>query len=625
MLNLRGAWTSNALGREGNPSRASVARNMRFSPGLAYSREGTSAVQAVAAKVTGMFNWLTTFNYVIYQEGTTLKRYLQSGPQTLTMKTGLTQRAPSISDLGTRVYLAGYNTSDVGVTQAFVHNGGVDGGGAPNMDLCFRGPLQVTSMTATDGGAGACTKGTHFLGFIFQSRTGFSGKPSPVTSGDVFAPASVTLNAGARTINVAITLNTPSDAGVDSAIYPIITRADNPNEWYFVPDVFAILPASTAAWTQNLSISISDEDLATSATLATDQFSLLTASTGGSGPFNPNFVRAYGRRMTYGVVNKVYVSGINDPQSIAEDRSVVQMQNQRKIFTAFPLGQFLYLLGDKWTGRTADNGDDAATWPQPSTVSDSIGTPCAAGVEWRTAGDYAWVASESGLYVFDGSYPSRPITYFVSDIWNRINWNAAYVVQIADDTIGLRCYVALPLDGATEPNYMLVVDYTNGLTFDSCDISLDDYNPVAFSSVCMVKEYATSRTSLWKGPAAAGNIVHLDTSTHNDEGNAIHAIWKSSYIRQQGEIDSTMIRVGSANLWVRGSGTLKQTWAGLDDSPSVTPADITLSASPGVQYFSKKDLNPVEQFTFLMEVNGVGHYMQISGFRPWTKPGLWVR
>ncbi len=624
VLSPRGAWTAQALARKGNPSRASVAQNMRFAPGLCYSREGTSAVTAVTGKVTSMFNWLAPngFNYVFYQEGTSLKRFLQSGPQTLTMMTGLSQRAASMSDLGTRVYFCGYDTSGNGTIQARVHDGGVVGI-TPDVDLCFRGPLSFTASSAVDGGAGACTKGLHNIGFVFQSRTGFAGKPSPVVVG-VFTPLSITLAAGARTINVSITLDTPADAGVNSAIYPIITRTDNETLYYFVPDNFAVLPASTVGWVQNFSISISDEDLATSATDASEQFNLLTVDSGGSGPFNPNFVLAYGRRMMYGVGNKVYGSAISDPQHITEDLSVRQMQNQRRIISAFPLGQYLYYLGDKWTGRDSDNGDDPATWPQPSTVSDSIGSPCPAGAEWRTAGNYAWVPSESGLYVFDGSYPERPITYLVNDIWARINWNAAYAIQIADDVTGIRCHVALPLDGATEPTHDLVVDYTNGLTFDSCDISLDNFNAATFSSIRMVKEYSTSRTALWIGPSASGNIVHLDPSTHNDSGVAIHPVWETSYVRN-GELDSPMVRLGNANVWARGNGSLLQTWKGLDGTPSVQPAAITLSNTPGVEYLSKKDLAHVPNFTMRFETNAVDHWFQLSGVRSWMKPDLWVR
>src|SRR6185503_11951813 len=102
-------------------------------------------------------------------------------------------------DLATRAYFCAYDTADAGTIQCRIHDG-LFTSGVPDVDIAFRGPLTVTSFTATDGGAGQCTKGTHKIAFVFQSRSGFAGQPSPVNGGGVFTPVSVTLNAGLRTI-----------------------------------------------------------------------------------------------------------------------------------------------------------------------------------------------------------------------------------------------------------------------------------------------------------------------------------------------------------------------------------------------------------------------------------------
>lgn len=590
-----------------------------------------------------MFDWIAPafnevaapINYLFYQDGTTIKRRNLSDGVTDSALTGLTTtRAPVFADLGSRLYFCGFDVSGLGTTQCRVHDG-LSTSGSLDIDVAFRGPLTFSAFSAADNGTGLCTKGLHKIGFIFQSRTGFAGQPSPVSAG-VFAPASVTLNAGNRSIRASITLDTPADAGANSGFFPIMTRADNPNTWFFVPETFygpvTILPVSSAGWAFTVDISISDEDLATRAESADNQFNRLVAGAS-SGPFNPNFVVAYGKRMIYGVGIKVYASDIDDPQALTEDFNVLSLPSRRRNGMAFPLGQALYLTGDKWTGRTSDNGDLPSTWPQPETISDAIGAPFPGCVAWRTAGTYAWIAAESGLYEFNGAYADRPISDNQRDIWGRINWAAAYTIQIADDVTQRKVHVAVPLDAATEPSHLLVYDYTNGRTADSCDFSYYTFSASTFSSVRMVKVSTTARTELYIGPSAVGSVLFLDESTHNDAGAAINCIWNSGYVRGSGEMQSKTIRVGNADIWIRGNGALTHSWRGLDDVLVVTPILMSsggtvvtsLSSAPGIEYAAKGDLSPVENATFRFQTNAVDAWMELSGMKAYFRPALWTR
>jgi hypothetical protein len=208
VLNPRGAWSSTGLLHKNTASRASIAQNVRVSPGQVYSREGTSTVVSAAGAVFGMYDWITpTDHHVAMKVGTAIDRYRVSDGNVLqllaTVGGGF---APSFADLGPRLYLTAYNTSGVGTIQANVYDG------VTAVDTAFRAPLTVTAMTAVDSGVGNCTQGTHYIGFIFQSRSGFSGKPSPVVA-SVFTPVSVTLNAGLRSIHLAVTLDTPGGRG----------------------------------------------------------------------------------------------------------------------------------------------------------------------------------------------------------------------------------------------------------------------------------------------------------------------------------------------------------------------------------------------------------------------------
>ena len=619
--NPRGAWTAMDQIKKGLPSRSFVSQNVRFAPGHVYSREGTTNRLAVAGKVTSLYNWITSAaNLVLYFEsGTTIKSLNVTTGVSVALVPGLSGRGITVAEAGPRAHISTYATTGLGAAQCRV----TDGTAAVN-DKAFHPPLVPTSWTAVDNGAGLCTKGTHKVAFIFQSRTGFAGKPSPAPL-DVFTPATVTLAAGKRTIRANITMNTPAEAGTGSAVLPIMTRADNPNRWFFVPAGMyspdpCILPPSGVGWSQNIDISISDEDLANRAESADNWFNAVTQVVAGTGPFNPSVVFPYGKRIVYVVDSKAYVSEIDDTQFVTEDFNVVQVAGQRRIIAGFPLRGSMYLLGEKWTYESTDNGDHPATWAQPREVS-AIGTSAPRGVEWRTAGDYAWVAAESGLYVFTGSYPEKPISYLQSDVWARINWAAAYSLQVVDDTVNRRVTVAAPLDAATEPSHLLVWDYTNGLTSETADFSLDNY-PATVSAVGLVKEATTARSVLWLGPSAAGQIVKADDSTHNDAGSAIASVWESGWIWEDSDPRAFLNRVGYVHAGASGAGNLSLVAYGADRTLSATPAAQALSAAPGYSLLFRFDLCPAEECSIRFSTNAVGAWFDINEFELYHRPYL---
>lgn len=629
----RGMWSVAAQKRKGSPQRASFSQNARVAPGIVGSRPGTSAVVASTGKVSGLlFNWVTPTgsNIVLFLDNGVLRVYPQGGSAS-NLLTGLsTTRAPVFADLDVWAYITGYDTSGNGTMQVQIYDG-------TNLDKAFRAPITLTAATATDGGTGYCTEGTHFIGFVYQNRTGFAGVPTTKVSGTAI---SVTLNAGLRQINVSVTLPALADGGGNAALFLLMTRADNPNLWYFMPtdsQTGAIgevaVPLNTPA-TLNFVANLSDEDMADelAGDTASQNFLLLTQDGSGNGPFNPSFVVPYGTRMCYGVGPNVYISDQNDPQHLTGDQHVVTTPNRRNVAFAFPVpgGTDLYLTGDRWTSRVSDNQDVPATWATPIQVSDALGAPFPSCVCYRTRGNYAWIATEGGVYRFFGEYEERPVTYLVGDQWTRVNWTAAYSIIVVDDVVNLRLYVAVPLDGATEPNGLFVIDYTNGLTFDQVDISLDIFNPASFSGLGVVKEAATDISNIWIGPSAAGHIAHFDSTTRNDQGHAINSFWESGLIRGVSDFNSRMIRVGALDIWVRGNGTLLTTVYGPDKTTSVMPTLLTasgvpatLSPEPGTMYQEKLDLARIENYTVQIGTNAVDAWWELSEIVGYAKNDLY--
>lgn len=654
VLTPRGSWLATAERRMGSPSRASDMFNSRIAPGIVASRPGLSSVTTAAGKVTALYNWIAPNgnNYVLFQDGLLVKSFLQGGATTVLYTAAGPTRATSFADIDVWTYFCGYSTASAGTFQVQIYDG-------TNVDTAFRAAPALTAASASDTGAGLSTQGLHYFGFVYQNRNGFSTVPATAISG---APVSVTLNAGLRQVTIGVTLPALPDGGtsangnIQATLFLLATAQANPAQWYFVPAAVAPstsvvsqpVPYNTPA-TLTFIFDISDDALEASAdpangpTASPNQFLLLTQAPDGSGPFNPSFVVPYGTRMCYGAGTTLYVSDLSAPQQLTGDQNIVVMPNQRTLGYAFPLpgSNSLYITGAGYTAYVTDNSDVPATWSQPVFVGGSLGSPFPCNVCFRTAGNYVWMASERGLEIFNGQFQQKPVTFLISGLdssgnpigWNRVNWNAAYCVQVADDVKNQKCYVAVPLDGATEPNFMFVIDYQNapdgGIAFDNVDIGLDQYNPQIFAGIAVVRELATSKTNLWIGPAAGGSVLHFDTSVLCESASW----WESGLVRGVGEIPSSMIRVGMLDIWARGNSGAPGliTVYGLDRTMNVQPqlqstmgVPATLGPAPGILYLAKFDLAHINNYTVRFGTSAGNRY-ELSGFMAYARADLYNR
>lgn len=491
------------------------------------------------------------------------------------------------------------------------------------------------------------TPGSTFI-LLYTSGLPVMASGTYTGGGVLTVPLQITLTDASR-IDISVTLPALADGGADanggvqSTLFLIMTPADNPAAWYFIPDVALVaqvgerpVPNNTIT-TLMFSANVSDEDIQANYDSALPNFLFLAQAANGTGPFNPNFVSAYGHRMVYGDGTIAYASDLNNPQQISADLNQIIMPNQRKIAYAFqlPNSTDLYLTGDRWTARSTDNNDSPSTWAQPISVSKTLGAPLPNCVCANTGGNNAWIVTEAGIYYFDGTYADRPLTYLINDLWKGVNWDAADLIEITDDVADLKLYVSIPFGGGqTTPNQILVFDYQNGKEYDRVDITVDFFTAKAtIGSVATVKDpLLQGRSNVWIGPSGAGNVVRYDTSVRNDEGVAINSFWISGLILSTQEMTSQMLRIGAANIWVRGSGTLPLVWRGPDNVQLLT-SDLlttqgvpsTLSPTPGLMYLTKLDLPHIENFTFGPGTNAIDAWFSLSGVRPYWKDDLYNR
>jgi hypothetical protein len=341
LTGFRGAWTRlDQL--QARPERASVARNVKYEPQRVRSRDGFIDRIAVSGRVSSFHQWISAaLNRVIFFEATTAKLLDLTNNAVVTLFTQAGGRGIKVSESGDKAFIATFTDAGVSAGKVRISLPLISGG---QIDTAFAPPW-VNVPTITDTGVGTVTQGVHHFGYIVETRTGFVGNGSPAPSG-IFAPVSFTVAAGGRALSLGMTVNTPADAAF---VHPIMTRADNLDRWYFVPDGATAVPGGATGWVIGIPINISDELLADGAEEANDQLDALSDTTGGTAPFAVSSVASYGKRQVYIANDKAYFSDPDDFQYVTEAGHVIQTPGKRQIITSFSLRGSHYLVGPAWT------------------------------------------------------------------------------------------------------------------------------------------------------------------------------------------------------------------------------------------------------------------------------------
>lgn len=570
----------------------------RFGFGIAFVT--TDAISA-------MMNWISSLGNLLvwYRTSDNSVRLIDiSTPVASTVIPGdLLGVAAVFANAGARLYCAFFLATGRGASGAQVISFQAS---AFVADFCFAGPLTYVPGAPTEPAAGTVTQGVHNLGYRVEYRSGFLTRPSPDSgvgqpSIGTFTPVSFTAAGGA---NLAWTLNTawPADA---INVYMMMTPVANPNEYFFVPGaVQAVVGGTTMSIT--FTIDISDDLLFATGRDVTDSLSLMTSSTVGVPPFFPSVVGTFGDRMFYvttvsdNVGNSsgaIYMSNRNAYQEITPDQSLIQLPGLKDINTAISLDGALYIFGPQWTYRTTDNGSLPATWASPALVDGRRGTLSVRGAEVSPSGTYAWVASQDGLYFFNGYYGGQtgtlPVSYYQQPFWDRINWDVANTLIIKDDPGIHKVYVMAALDGALTPNYQLTWDYTNGFGPDKAEFSIDNIRNYDMGAMEVVQNSlpgtatgVVKRKELWLGSAAGGDILRRnatgDPLPYRDANQPIDSCWESSLFPHQGGGRGEIYQHHGLDCRVKGNGPVEVTAFELDHLHRFDLLDIQATPSPGV-------------------------------------------
>lgn len=581
-----------------------ISENTSFIPGKALTRLGFSEAFDANEEITGMFNWISSLGNLLvwYRSADRAVRLANIDAPDTTTETviagDLIGYGAIFADAGARLYLSFFNTSATGASGARVIS--YQNAAFVN-DLCFLPPTTYTPSAPAEPGAGSITAGIHYLGYRIEYRSGFITRPSPDSgvgnpSSATFLPVTFTASGGA---NAAWTLNTTWPTGA-VRVHVIMTPVANPADWRYVTGAYADVVGGTLQ-SVTITFDITDSQLFATGPSASNSLFLMTNTVGGTPQILPSVCLPLGDRMGYvatiadNVGNRsgaLYISNKNLYQEITPDTSLIQIPGLKNITTGISLDGTLYIFGPQWTYRTIDNGAEPSTWPAPSIVDGRRGTLAPRGAVVSPAGTYAWVASQDGLYFFQGAFPQIPISYHQQPIWNRINWNAAHVVDIADDPTVKKVYVMVALDDAESPSHLLTWDYTNGFDPDVVNFSLDFIQSYSMGAMAVVKnslpdmpEGVPQTKELWLAPSTPAPILRRnstdDVDPYLDNTFPIFSTFKTSMFPHLGTARGQVFQHHGADFRVTGSGNLQIFAYTLDDAQEKELSLIALSTQPG--------------------------------------------
>lgn len=420
------------------PGDALVALNGKFAPGQQGSREGFApgwtgstgaannyffsphywAYGSAASVPTNLLSWLDS-DLAGIATGSIKARILNTST-TYTLKTGIPQSAThaSFASNGKRLYSS---TTASGLVPS--GGGSVwDGDITHTMDDCFQRPMLTSEVTMalTQPSAGVCTAGVHYVGVLFQTRSGYWTRPGPVDSALVLQPQNIT---STGTNNVLVTL-TPASTWPTwiAAVQVIYTTALNNFQYYVIPGTITSITAGSAT-VYTISVSVADIQIRAdgsqgAGTLADDYFDLLSMDSTNVAPFKVKFQIAWGDRLVwfgnYGGFDVFFPSDPQNPEWITAADHLKQLPNGLPIGAAFVLNGVLYVISSAGgVFGYSDNGGRPVNFQPPRTVDSRISCSTHSAVTVAASGGRAFVMADQGLFPFSGTtFPDIAMNYY---------------------------------------------------------------------------------------------------------------------------------------------------------------------------------------------------------------------
>jgi hypothetical protein len=569
------------------------SRNIRFLTGGIKSREGTTLDISIAS----------VKRMAVYRRiGEAQRLLLLNGAGQLFDSTNLVTPVLTIaamSDFSVEVmFNRAYITPHNGITglpgeKVYVYDGA--GVARPAAGL----PPSIGNITVGDSlDSGNCEVGTKVFAVCYETTSGYLTKPAGFKA---FSPAggksliASTLPIGPSWVAARVLVSTKSILNFNG---------DFTNQEYF------IVPGGRVGNNVSTSVEVSffDADLQESADYLMDQLPEIPAGVG---------LRNYrGRLCVWGEdanPSIVRVSVAGQPESFDAVEGFVTVNpgdSGGGVLNCVVYRKQLLCMKQERTYVTLDTGDNGAFWDVDD-VDPSIGTSCHGIARIREFGDTTedrlFVASKQGLQLFNGTYSDAVVTFDIDNLWARITQAYFHTIECVVDPLQFLVFCAVPLDGATSPNAILVGDYQEGMDKFKWTVWSFPNN----ATTIVVDVNFADKVSALKFGSVTGNVYKLNTGATDDFGNAIVSYVRFGHLPV--DDDGKVWHFTGIRVRARGNGNLDPAVYGLDDVQTLTPPSVVLSASPGRELF--RGFNFVnERCSVKLGIDSIGEWFRITKF-----------
>lgn len=508
--------------------------------------------------------------------------------------------------LNNRCYITPHNGL-LGLANEFVYV--YDGTGVARKAA---GLAPTNAPTAGDSSnAGNIEAGLHLVAIAYVTHSGFITRISPAVQ--YTAPGSLKANIG----NIQIGPSSTAQRVV-LATKIIITYNGNPEDqdWFFVPN--GILDDNTS---DTKEIDFFDSELQRSADYLFEQLEEIKAGV--------NIAIYNERLMSLGSdddPNTCWVSKPGEPESINEVEGYIQMDSGiGPLQNGFQLRSVWYLNKLNRSLAYVDNGDEALTW-KPENVDLSNGTVCH-GVsqlldeDGRNFLDQCLIATKTGLYSFDGTFFKTELSWKIEKIWKRINKAYFHKIEVTVNPFSKEICIAVPLDNATSPNYVLYGDFTKGLEPENIRWCIWSF-PNAPTTINFDLDF-TTKTGLFFFGSVAGNIYKAQSTAKNDYSNSIPNYYRFAYVGTG--YSSQLNHFGQIAANIKGLGDVAVTTYGLNDNNPTAQAALELEETPLGYVLRDLICLDSEKLSIKIALDAVDDYMICNEFTIFAKPSMGQR
>jgi hypothetical protein len=325
-------------------------------------------------------------------------------------------------------------------------------------------------------------------------------------------------------------------------------------------------------------------------------------------PQNPSLVRSSGTEKP-----EAY-DGVTGIMSIAEN-------NGQGIRAAFKLRNYLYFAKERSLYVTATDGvNEPALW-QVEEVSNKVGTPSAHGVGLGEG--WVVIAGRSGLYLFDGGELVK-ISQEIQPTWDAINWQYGHRLWVQVDTQHKHILVGVPMGAATQPNQVLMLDYTEGFGDPLAAMLVAPERSrkwapwtIAANSCALIERTNGIAQIFFGSNDSSSRIYALTPGHHSDDGAAINSFYTTAFLAATGLTGRNLF--GFLTCYVQGAGSLELSVLSPGDvtSTPLGPWTLAVPASRDMEQFTNV---LAERVSYQFGTNVAGSWFSLTKLVPWAKP-----